>query len=107
VAICSSDVQRQPQDGATHLAEQAERAGFGFPYLIDETQEVARPYGALSTPEFFLFDRERQLVYRGGDEPALRAAVESVAFGEPVSVAAAAGETSPIVWKPGNEPGSQ
>ena len=117
VGICSSDVARQPEDGVAHLAEQAARAGFNFPYLIDEAQEVATAYGALSTPDFFLYDRDRTLVYRGridgsapdndvpADGPALRAAVENVIFGEPVSVSQWPGEGCPIVWKPGNEPG--
>jgi peroxiredoxin len=117
VGICSSDVERQPEDGVAHLTEQAARAGFNFPYLIDETQQVAKAYGTLSTPDFFLFDRDRKLVYRGGingsttdndvpaDAPALRAAVENVIFGEPVSVPQAPSEGCLIVWKPGNEPG--
>jgi peroxiredoxin len=117
VGICSSDVERQPEDGVAQLTEQAARASFNFPYLIDETQEVAKAYGALSTPDFFVYDRDRKLVYRGGidgstpdndvpaDGPALRAAVENVIFGEPVSVSQTPSEGCPIVWKPGNEPG--
>lgn len=65
VGICSNDVARYPDDDRDGLATQAARAGFTFPYLIDESQEVARAYGAACTPDFFLFDRNRRLVYRG------------------------------------------
>ena len=96
VGICSNDVASYPDDDRDGLAAQAERAGFAFPYLIDESQDVARAYGAACTPDFFLFDQDRALAYRGaldastpgnnvpvtGDE--LRAAVETVLAGEPV-----------------------
>ncbi len=65
VAISSNDVEAYPQDGPEAMKEQAERLGFRFPYLLDETQEVARAYGAACTPDFFLFDAEMKLVYRG------------------------------------------
>jgi hypothetical protein len=97
-------------------ARQAAEAGFTFPYLVDATQEVARAYGAACTPDFFLFDAERRLVYRGqmddsrpsSDVPVtgedLRAALDAVLAGDPVP-----GEQLPsmgcgIKWKPGNEP---
>jgi thiol-disulfide isomerase/thioredoxin len=65
VAISSNDVVAYPQDGPEEMKKQAERLGFTFPYLLDEMQEVAREYDAACTPDFFLFDSELKLVYRG------------------------------------------
>lgn len=65
VAISSNDVVAYPQDGPEEMKAQAERLGFRFPYLFDETQEVARAYDAACTPDLFLFDGEMKLVYRG------------------------------------------
>ncbi|WP_243717073.1 thioredoxin family protein [Actinomadura sp. KC345] len=64
-AVCSNDTANYPDDGADHLREQADRAGFGFPYLVDESQKTARGFNAACTPDFFLYDRERKLAYRG------------------------------------------
>lgn len=64
-AIQSNDLVEYPQDGPDAMREQAARLGWTFPYLLDETQEVARSYGAACTPDFFLFDAEMRLVYRG------------------------------------------
>ncbi len=64
-AIQSNDVIEYPQDNADGMREQAIRLGWNFPYLLDEEQEVARSYGAACTPDFFLFDGEMKLVYRG------------------------------------------
>jgi peroxiredoxin len=96
VGICPNDIASYPDDDRDGLAAQAARAGFAFPYLIDESQDVARAYGAACTPDFFLFDQQRALAYRGaldastpgndvpvtGDE--LRAAVAMVLAGQPV-----------------------
>ena len=115
VGICSNDADNYPDDGRDGLADQASRAHFTFPYLIDESQDVAKAYGAVCTPDFFLFDADRKLVYRGqmdstrprsGDVATgqdLRRAIEAVLAGEPV-----AGDQQPSVgcsikWKPGNE----
>lgn len=65
VGICTNDADAYPDDSPTHLAEQAERAGWSFPYLVDESQEVGRAYGAECTPDFFLYDADRKLAYRG------------------------------------------
>ena len=65
VAISSNDVVAYPQDRPEEMKAQAERLGFRFPYLFDETQEVARAYDAVCTPDNFLFDEEMKLVYRG------------------------------------------
>ena len=65
VAINSNDTEAYPADGPEGMKEQAERLGWNFPYLLDEAQEVARSYKAACTPDFFLFDGEMKLVYRG------------------------------------------
>ncbi len=116
VAICSNDVQNYPDDGPVGLTEQTDRAGFTFPYLLDDTQQVALAYRAACTPDFFLYDAAGTLAYRGefdesrprNDAPvtgqALRAALESVlarkSVGEPQMPSLGCG----IKWKPGNEP---
>jgi hypothetical protein len=64
-AISSNDLEEFPQDGPEPMKAQAERLGFRFPYLLDESQEVARAYDAACTPDFFLFDAGMKLVYRG------------------------------------------
>ena len=65
VGICSNDLDAYPDDGPEGMAAQARRAGFRFPYLLDETQEVAAAYRAMCTPDLFLHDAERRLAYRG------------------------------------------
>jgi len=65
VAISSNDIEAYPQDGSEEMKAQAERLGFTFPYLFDESQEVARSSDAACTPDFFLFDTGMNLVYRG------------------------------------------
>jgi len=96
VAICSNDATAYPEDAPESLAEQARKAGFTFPYLHDESQEVARAYGAACTPEFFLYDAQRKLRYHGqlddsrpgNGKPVtgadLRAAIAAVMAGKPV-----------------------
>ena len=64
-AISSNDVTAYPEDSPENMKAQAQRLGFNFPYLFDDTQETAREYGAACTPDFFLFDAEMKLVYRG------------------------------------------
>jgi peroxiredoxin len=65
VAISANDAANYPDDSPESLAEQADKAGFVFPYLYDESQAVARAYAAACTPDFFLFDKARKLAYRG------------------------------------------
>lgn len=65
IAISSNNVETHPQDGPEGLKEQALRVGFDFPYFYDETQEVAKAYNAACTPDFYLFDSDLALVYRG------------------------------------------
>jgi peroxiredoxin len=96
VAISSNDAAAHPDDAPERLKEQAREQGFTFPYLYDETQDVARAYGAACTPDFFLYDAHGSLVYRGqlddsrpgNGKPVtgrdLRAALDLVAAGKPV-----------------------
>jgi peroxiredoxin len=96
VAISSNDITTHPADSPTEMAKLAREKNFTFPYLYDESQDVARAYDAACTPDFFLFDAERRLVYRGqfdssrpgGKEPVtgadLRAAADAVLGGKPV-----------------------
>ena len=96
VAICSNDVTTHPEDSPANLKQQAQKLGFVFPYLYDETQAVARAYKAVCTPDIFLFDGNLRLVYRGqfdssrpGNEVPvtgkdLRAAIDQVLAGKPV-----------------------
>jgi peroxiredoxin len=65
VAICANDAEAYPDDAVDRLREQVDRAGWGFPYLVDGTQEVARAYGAVCTPDFFVYGPDRLLAYRG------------------------------------------
>ncbi|HEV2088508.1 MAG TPA: thioredoxin family protein [Cryptosporangiaceae bacterium] len=65
VGICTNDADAYPDDRPEHLAEQARRAGWTFPYLVDAEQEVARAFNAACTPDFFLYDADRRLAYRG------------------------------------------
>ncbi len=97
VAISSNDAQAFPQDAPDSLREMAIELGFTFPYCFDETQDVARAYNAACTPDFYLFDRDRRLVYRGQLDDSrpgnnipvtgkdLRNALDAVLQGRPVS----------------------
>ena len=117
VAIASNDAQAFPQDGPEGMAREALDARYTFPYLFDETQEVAKAYGAACTPDFFLFDRERRLFYRGqmdGSRPGngvpvtgadLRKALDAVLTGGPAPEVQRPSLGCNIKWKPGNEPG--
>jgi peroxiredoxin len=116
VGICSNDADAYPSDGPEGLRGQAEGAGFTFPYLVDESQDVAKAYGAACTPDFFVFDGDRGLVYRGQMDDArprsgqavtgkdLRAALDAVLAGRPVPSEQQPSMGCSIKWKPGNEP---
>ncbi len=116
VAISSNDVEEYPEDRPESLAEEAREAGYAFPYLFDESQEVAKAYTAACTPDFFLFDADRALVYRGqldDSRPSnglpvtgkdLRAAIDAVLSGRPVSEDQRASIGCSIKWHAGNEP---
>lgn len=116
VAISSNDAQRYPADSPEMMAREKTEAGYPFPYLYDETQEVAKAYRAACTPDFFLFDGGRRLVYRGqfdGSRPGndvpvsgedLRRAVEALLAGETVPEEQVPAVGCNIKWKPGNQP---
>lgn len=98
IAINSNDYQKYPDDSPEKMKLLAEQEGFSFPYLIDETQEIAKAYHAACTPDFFLFNEKNELVYRGQLDDSrpgnsihvtgtsLRAALDSVLKKEPVTV---------------------
>lgn len=115
--ISCNDVEAYPDDRPERMGPFAEANGWTFPYLYDESQEVGLAYGAACTPDFFLFDAGRRLVYRGrldasrpnsgvpvtGDD--LGAAVDAVLTGRPVDDDQWPSVGCSIKWKPGNEPG--
>lgn len=116
VAISANDVSNYPDDAPEKLKTMAEELGFTFPLCYDESQETAKAYTAACTPDFFLFDAEQRLVYRGqlddsrpgNDKPLdghdLRTALEQVLAGQPVSQDQKPSIGCNIKWKPGNEP---
>jgi peroxiredoxin len=116
VAINANDVERYPEDAPGRMAEEKESAGYVFPYLFDETQAVAKAYRAACTPEFYLFDRARVLVYRGQFDDSrpgsgtpitgrdLRAAALAVLEGRPVSADQKPSVGCNIKWRPGHAP---
>jgi len=116
VGISPNDVETYPQDGPKGMAAEAREVGYEFPYLFDQTQEAALAYRAGCTPDFFLFDRDRRLAYRGqfdGSRPGnrvavtgadLRAACDAVLLGHPVPAAQTPSMGCSIKWKPGREP---
>lgn len=116
VAINSNDFLAYPDDNPINMQIDAKTHGYTFPYLVDEQQEVAKVYGAACTPDFFLFDVQQKLVYRGqfdsarpgNNEPVngsdLSAAIDQLAGGTPVSLEQRASMGCNIKWKPGNEP---
>ena len=116
IGINSNDAQTHPEDGREAMVRDIATFGYSFPYLIDPTQEIAKAYRAACTPDFYVFDAELRLVYRGqfddsrpeSDTPvtgrSLRAAVDTVVAGQTPS-----GDQKPsigcnIKWQPGNEP---
>lgn len=111
VAISSNDAESYPEDSPAGLKEQAERLHFPFPYLYDETQDVAKAYHAACTPDFFLFDGEMKLVYRGqfdGSRPGndvpvtgqdLRAAIDALLAGKPIPAEQKPSIGCNIKWK--------
>jgi peroxiredoxin len=116
VGINSNDFQAHPDDSPAAMAKEIEAVGYDFPYLVDESQQVARDYRAACTPDFFLFDGEGTLVYRGqmdGSRPGndvpvtgedLRAALDAVLARRPAPPEQRPSLGCNIKWKPGNEP---
>jgi peroxiredoxin len=116
IAISANDVANYPQDSPAHLKAMAHRLNLNYPILYDETQAVAQSYQAACTPDFFLFDLDRRLVYRGqlddsrpgNDKPVtgadLRAAIDAALVGKPISPDQKPSIGCNIKWKPGNAP---
>ncbi len=116
VAISSNDPDQYPDDSPEGLREMAQELDLNYPLLFDESQEVADAYRAACTPDFFLFDENRELVYRGqldGSRPGndvpvsgedLREAIDNVLAGRPVDTDQTPSAGCSIKWKPGNEP---
>jgi peroxiredoxin len=116
VAINSNDAEKYPADSLAAMVQERNQRGYPFPYLFDEDQRVARAYAAACTPDFYLFDGGRKLVYRGqldgsrpgNDQPVtgqdLRSALEAVLAGEPPSETQTPSIGCNIKWKPGHEP---
>ncbi len=116
VGINSNDVEHYPEDSPEKMAQEAKHRGYTFPYLYDESQEVAKVYRAACTPDFFLFDGQQQLVYRGqlddsrpgNDLPItgadLRTAINAVLTGTPMPEDQKPSIGCNIKWRPGGEP---
>jgi peroxiredoxin len=116
VGINSNDVANFPEDSPEMMAKVAKESGFTFRYLYDETQEVAKAYSAACTPDFFLFDKRRKLVYRGQMDDSrpdnnipvtgvdLRVAIDAVLQGKQLPEEQKPSIGCNIKWKPGNEP---
>ena len=116
VGVNSNDVAHYPDDAPEKMIEEVRNIGYTFPYLYDETQEVAKAYRAACTPDFFLFDRDRRLTYRGQFDDArpgngapvtgrdLAAAIDAVLAGRAVPADQKPSLGCNIKWKPGNEP---
>jgi peroxiredoxin len=115
VGISSNDPTQYPDDARPRLKEMAERVGFTFPLCFDDTQEIAQAYRATCTPDFYLFDRERRLLYHGqlddsrpgSNKPVtgrdLRAAIDAVLTGKPIDSNQKASIGCSIKWKRGKE----
>lgn len=116
VAINSNDVDTYPADSPAKMKDEVKSAGYAFPYLFDETQNVAKLYRAACTPDIFLFDGAQKLVYRGQFDDSrpgngkpvtgkdLRAALDAVLAREPVSQDQKPSMGCNIKWKSGNAP---
>lgn len=116
VAINSNDVGSHPTDGPEYMAKEAQQHGYTFPYLFDETQQIAKAFDAACTPDFFVFDRDGRLAYRGqfdssrpgNQEPVtgadLRAAVEAVVAGKSPDADQKPSIGCNIKWRPENDP---
>ncbi len=122
VAISSNDVTEFPEDGPGKMEELAAKHGFTFPYLFDESQQAALAFGAACTPDFFMYDGERRLYYRGqfdGSRPItpytpdnkipvtgadMRAAADALLAGQPAPANQVASKGCSLKWKAGNAP---
>jgi len=116
VGISSNDVSTHPEDSPEQMIHEVEQRGYTFPYLYDETQKVAQSYHAACTPDFYVFDKNQELVYRGqldssrpesripvtGED--LRSALDAVLAGKPVPEDQTPSLGCNIKWKVGSEP---
>jgi thiol-disulfide isomerase/thioredoxin len=119
VAICSSDAETYPEDSPDRMRTVGERLGFPFPYLYDETQDVARAFEAACTPDFFVFDSTLHLAYRGQFDDSrpgnsapvngrdLRLVLNALLSGTPVSAAQKPAQGSEIRWRQDWLPGQE
>ncbi|GAB7127819.1 thioredoxin family protein [Silvimonas sp. JCM 19000] len=116
VAISSNDIESHPEDAPSKMVEAAHELGYTFPYLYDETQAAAHAFGAACTPDFFLFNGDLELVYRGqfdetrpgsgqaANGATLKAAVAALVAGQPPVQQQLPSIGCNIKWKPGNAP---
>ena len=116
IAISANNIATHPGDSPEKLKEMAESLGFNFPFCYDESQSTAKTYTAACTPDFFLFDGEKKLVYRGqlddsrpsNNQPLngrdLRSAIDAILANQPVTTEQKPSIGCNIKWKPGNEP---
>lgn len=116
VAISSNSVRSHPMDGPEQMRAEHARAGYTFPYLYDESQDVAKAYRAACTPDFFLFDKSHKLVYRGQFDDSrpqsgipvtgadLRRACDALLAGDPIVPNQKPSIGCNIKWHPGQEP---
>jgi peroxiredoxin len=116
VGINSNDARGFPDDSPQKMADEVQLRGYTFPYLYDETQEAAKAYHAACTPDFFVFDKSRKLVYRGQMDDSrpgssipvtgkdLRAALDALLAGKPVPSQQKPSLGCNIKWRVGNEP---
>lgn len=116
IAISANDINSYPEDSPESLKEMGRELNFNFPYLYDESQEIAKAYTAACTPDFFLFDKDRKLAYRGqldNSRPGnnlpltgkdLIAAIDAVLENKPIDPNQKPSIGCNIKWKPGNEP---
>lgn len=116
VGISSNDIESHPDDAPAKMAEEAKLRGYTFPYLFDESQAVAKAYRAACTPDFYVFDGQQKLVYRGQMDDSrpdsgrpvtgadLRAALDAILAGKPVPDEQTPSIGCNIKWRPGGEP---
>lgn len=116
VGINSNDIEKYPDDSPAKMKDEVQLRGYTFPYLLDESQQVAQAYRAACTPDFYVFDKNHQLAYRGqldGSRPGneipvtgadLRTALDAVLAGQATPEKQLPSIGCNIKWKPGNEP---
>lgn len=115
IAINSNDSDYEPEDGVDGMKNQAEKNYFSFPYLVDDSQEIAKAYKAACTPDLYIFDSHKKLIYRGQFDSSrpgrgiatgedVRTALDAILSNQPTSSDQKPSSGCNIKWKPGNEP---